>query len=321
VSDLTCAVPARNRIPWDPIILVILAFSALAPILNFLTLEHDTPWTGGSAEQHQKLDPELFKVLTFGHLPAAIDWLWMTCLVDPEQGPAKVGEHPLLYYKLDLATDLDPAFHEVYMTGGNALAIIRNDGSGARDLLVKAESFVQRELSSYPASFVERYWHNHWDIEVLLAYVYLFELNDMTNSAAAFRRAAQHPGAPAYVRRLDARLAKPGGEYEVGLKLINFMLTSAADPVLREELERKRQLLFVSQYLFGLNQSFLAYLKTQPSYLNRHNLSRGEMQALWKQFLQVSRTQEQDPWGGRLELTDTGKIDTSTPHGKVFGLE
>jgi hypothetical protein len=272
-------------------------------------------------ENSRKLEPHLFEVLTFGHLPIAIDWLWIQCMLDPSIEPVKAGEHPQLFYNLDLVTDLDPYHFNAYEAGANLLAVVRNDGIGARDLLLKAQRVVQSRPSESEESLREKYWGKTWKISVLLGYVYLFELNDMPHAAQAFVQAAQQSGAPPYLENLAKRLQKPGGQYEVGIRLVNAMLLSANDPRLQEELEKKRMNLSIGYFLYEMNHTFAEFLKQRPGYLKEGERSKEKKKSYWKQFLEARYGKENDPWGGILSLDPRGNVVSSTPHDSVFGLE
>jgi hypothetical protein len=273
------------------------------------------------AERSYKIEPKLFETFSFGNLTSAIDWLWMNCIMDDSVEHVQPGKHPQLFFDLDLLTDLDPAYKDAYIAGANILSVVRNDGPGARDLLLKGEKFIQNSLNNYSPLFKEQYWNDPWALSTLLAYVYLFEINDMPHAAEAFRRAALHENAPPYITRLEKKLQKPGGEYEVGLKLLNFLLLSAKDVRIRTELEKKRYNLFIGQYIFDLNYSFREFLKTQPHYSGTSSVSISQLESHWKAFKKVNQVAEQDPWGGRLYLAESGRVKSTTPHDSVFGLE
>lgn len=190
---------------WVVLLLIVAEMS-----FNIRMRAIDSAWVEPPAERKGKIDPGLFSAITFGNIAAAIDWLWIQFLLDPAISHVSQGEHPAIFYDLDLLTDLDPMFHLAYFAGGNFLAVIRDDGSGARDILEKGERFRHEELPKYSEEFQNRFWSQDWDIPVTLAYVYLFELNDMPKSANEFREAAKLEGVPGYVRLLDARLNKAG---------------------------------------------------------------------------------------------------------------
>jgi hypothetical protein len=274
-----------------------------------------------SSEKAFKSDPTLSKVLSFGHIGVVIDWIWLNCLLDTSPSKVPAGTHPQLYFDLDLLTDLDPAFSEAYVVGANLLAIVRNDVRGARDLLLKGDQFRRKDLEEFGEKFREQFWGSAWNISLLLAYVYLFELNDMPHAADAFRQAAASPNAPDYVVRLDKRLQRPGGEYEVGLRLLNFMINTTADHSARAELEKKKLSLFIGQYLFEINHGFQTYLSAQSGYRALRFLTPQQMNIYWKEFKKESQIPDRDPWGGRIYMNPSGKVASTTPYSSVFGLE
>lgn len=305
---------------WTAVI-AIFGFLALQTVLEHQLRLRATPTYEPVSEDSARWHPKLFEILSFGHLPLAVDWLWMKTLQDPAITPVGPHAHPRAYYDLNLATDLDPAYFEVYTAGANLLAVIRSDGAGARDLLLKGRRFLEHELPRYQEEFKLRHWGSSWNIPLLLAYVYLFELNDMPHAAEAFQQAAELPRAPTYLQSLSARLSKPGGSYEVGIRLLNFMISGQEVEALRLPLEEKRNSLIVGQYLFHLNDGFLSYLKANSKYRQSDRVSRTEMETYWRHFQRDQRLPSQDPWGGRLSVSENGRIVTTTVHKTVFGLE
>ena len=291
--------------------------------LNWLTARLDPPFVEPS-EQFENTgikNAKVFQFFTFGHLPSAVDWIWIMILEDPTLTPVPAGRHPQIYYNLMLATDLDPSFFEAYQAGGNILSVIRDDSEGARDLLLKGLAFANNELPNYPSKFAENYWRYKWELPLLLGYIYLFELNDMPSAARYFQAASRVEGAPYYLNHLRERLLSPGGQYEVGLKLLNFLISTTAekDKKLKEGLESKRSSLFVNQFLFRLREDFARFLRERIKEKKEYTAFDRIQQ--WERFRINNGIPAKDPWGGELKMTDAGEIITSTPHQKVFGLE
>jgi hypothetical protein len=266
------------------------------------------------AETAHRWDPRLFKMISFGHLPTAIDWMWIQILLDSNISHVAKGTHPAVFYTLDLITDLDPINYSAYRAGANLLAVIRDDGPGARDILEKGERFRKEKLASYPAKLQENYWQYSWGIPYLLAYVYMFELQDIPHAAVAFREAALLPGSPPFLQSVLKRLQSPGGEYEVGLRLLNHMIQGEKNEDAKEELIKKRNSLVVGQFLFDLNHSFQNFLQVRSRVP-------GSIQSKFEAYLKSTSYSSRDPWGGVLSVTQEGRIVTSTPHNKVFGLD
>jgi hypothetical protein len=260
-------------------------------------------------------NPELYRVLSFGQLPSTVDWLWISSLTKTDIIRMNHGRHSKFFYDVDTMTDLDPLFAEVYIASANLLAVVQNDGKGAQIILDKGEKFRKEVLPRLPESYRKDYWLHPWQVPLLLAYVHLFELNDMPSGAIYFREAAALPGAPEYLANLAQRLERPGGEYEVGLKLINFMITrNTDDPLVKASLEKKRGDLFVGQYLYELTLSFAAF---------RSKHSALSVLGAWDAFRKESKLSVVDPWGGTLSVAvgEGDKVVSTTPHAKVFGLE
>lgn len=284
----------------------------------------ESTWVEPPYEKSMAWDPAVFKALTFGHWPVAVDWLWIRGMGDPAISRLPKGQHPAVFHDLDLITELDPLFYWAYVAGGNYLAVIRDDTEGALHLIQKGERFRKGELDSYPEEFRQRYWSGAWNLPVLLAYLHLFEFDNLPDAAQAFGEAARSPGAPDYLKRLDERLRAPGGQYEVGLKLLNFLISGAVesgDARARERLEKKRSSLYLSQYLDHLNRSFVEYLKAIPQYRSKTEISQRQMELYWAQFRREQGVASTDPWGGKLHIDEHGEVNSTTPRQRVFGLD
>ena len=265
------------------------------------------------SEERRKMDPILFKTLTFGQLPAALDWWFLISLQDSDVVKVAPGTHPELYYGLELVSDLDPLYFEVYQAGANLLSVVRGDGTGARDLLIKGDAFVKNGLQNHSTKFIEQYWPNAWNISMLLGYVYLFQLDDLPHAAEAFRHSSQLPNAPPYLAQLHQRLSKFGGPYEAGLRLIDFMISGASDERVRDRLSKRKSNLSVNYEIFKLNHLF-------KEFRTRRSTTHEALEDSWKEFLAKSKMTSQDPWGGEYSIDPNGKVATTTPHETVFGL-
>ena len=231
------------------------------------------------------------------------------------------GQHPILFYRFDLASELDPAFLALYTSGANLLTVVRGDAIGAEKLLLKGHDFIHQKLHTYPDTFRNRFWTKAWNIPMLLGYIYLFELDNLPEAARYFREAGSMPGVPAYLTGLAERLSKQGGEYEVGLRLLAAMANMASDEKVKKGLENKRKSLFVSHYLFELNNSFTAFLNGLAGYKKSMNISMSKMRAYFDGFIKAHNSSFFDPFGGKLFLDRSGRIQSSTPRGRVLGLE
>lgn len=286
--------------------------------LNLQLRQQASAWVEPPPERLIKLDPRIARILSTGHLPAVVDWLWMKGLQDDAVFHVTPGNHPPAYFDFDLATDLDPAFQEIYLAGGNLLAVIRDDKTGARDLLLKADRFFTENLSTYPKEFQDSYWGNSWGIYLTLAYVYLFELEDVPQAAVAVAKAAELPGSPEYLDQLANRLKTPHGQFEVALRILNFMIEKSNQQRPTERLVAKRQNVLVAKFLYELRADYQAYLNAMPQ--DRARTQVEYKKHWWRVFLGARGTGNTDPWGGRIYLTEEGSVETTTPREPAFGL-
>jgi hypothetical protein len=306
----------ENWHDWLRLFLGLLILAGLQLLLTMQLRIRFEPAAYNSPHPVERIDPSLFRAMSFGQLPAAIDWVFLKCLQDSTLEHVNKGEHLQIYYDLDVLTDLDNRFYAVYTIGANLLAIVHDDGPGALALLLKGEKFRLNELKNYPESFRETYWSQEWQIPLILAYTYLFELDDLPKAAAAYEEAAAFPAAPEYLRGLVKDFHSKDGQYLVGLRLLDFMIHGQKnDELAREKLERKKASLEVLQYLSDINGRFQAFLSKKKS------SATVEKSKLWRDFLIDNRVSEIDPWNGALSLDPKGKIVTTTEHEKVFGME
>jgi hypothetical protein len=277
--------------------------------------ETDVSWVEMPWSQLEKWNPILYRTMSFGHLPAAVDWLWMRSLQDPSYSHVPAGVHPPAFYDLDLATDLDPAYYEAYVDGALHLVVVRDDDRGAETLLLKANEFRTKEMSQYGAEFVSQFWSEHWQVPIILGYVYLLEITDLPKAAEMFLEAGKHDNVPIYVKSIAERLKKPGGIYEVAYRVVNTLIVGTKDDRLKEQFAKKRDSIKVLSFLDTVERSFYAALKSEPA-----SLPKERVQKSWKNFLAINPHIAVDPFGGRLSLGDDGRVTTTTKYDKVFNL-
>lgn len=305
-----------------PILAVILATQSA---LNVWLRARDVAWvplpTQAPGKEEKRTDARTVKALSFGHWPSVVDWLWIQALQDPSLQPVAEGEQASIAPLLQLATDLDPAFFNGLYHGSILLSIVRSDGLSARDLLLKGEHFRSTELPGYPASFQDDEWRGAAGIPMLLGYVYLYDLEDLPAAAQFYRTAAAQPDAPVYLKQLSQRLRTREGQYESGIKFLTQMSSSEKDPELRARILKRRDDLYLGLYLHELNQSFRQFLHRLPHYQSLSRVPAKDLNKFWMLYRKKFRVAKRDPFGGELQLDESGRIKSSTHRTKVFGLE
>jgi hypothetical protein len=278
-------------------------------------------WVQRPREDEGRISPAAVKLLSFGQAPVVTDWLWIRFLVDPSIAHAQKGVRAAVFRDLDLATDLDSKFFEAYIYGANILTVIRDDNEGAHALLSKAQTFRKQKLSQLPDAFREEFWSDEFAIPLTLAYVYIYELDDLPRGAEAFKEAAQLPKAPAYLQSLVEKLKTTEGQIEVGLGYTGFLAEMfKSNPEALERLERRKRGLVAFQYLYGLNKGYLSFLKNHPRYRASVSPTDDELLRYFREYLAKIGNPGRDPWGGVLSLNSEGKIISTTEY-QAFGMK
>lgn len=291
-------------------IILFLGFYGTTEVGNWLRT-HQPAFVEPPVARQKIADPLIYRLVSFGQIPLVVDAMLLRFLLEDQSiSFVAKGAHPPSFYDLNLATDLDPGFFDLYFTGANYLAVIRNDGQGARDLLLKAEKFRLEVLPDQPSAFKRRYWSREFSIPFLLAYVYLFELNDIQKASEYFIKASEIERSPPYLKHLAKRFRAPGGMYEVGLELVKNLLEGEKTEAGRQTLMDKYQRLSLQFRMWKLNEDFKNFAQVRrikPS------------QATFLTFLKQNGISEQDPMGGRIYFSET--VKTERQFEKVLGLQ
>ncbi len=287
-------------------IFALLAAVAIAFVSLSIARSTDVAWVEPPRESPGKWNPALFKAFTSGQTASAIDALVLRFVTDPAYAQVQAGHHAAAFYDLDLATDLDPAFFELYIQGAGFLSVIRNDVDGAVELLEKGRRFLDHQLPEMPEEFRERVWSRPWSLMMMLGYVRLFEKQDLPAAREAFHAATKYPGCPPFVRSLVSRFEEPGRLPENGIRILEIQLASVKDERIREELLKHRRDLETVIFLRELNIDFVSI--------------RPKTQTGLESFLSKRGLTASDPQGGRLFLDENGRIRSSTPLRHTLGI-
>lgn len=215
------------------------------------------------------------------------DASWLQFLVGP--GDRAVAPH-WQRARILRAIDSDPLVFEYYSAGAALLAVVHSDARGASAVIEKGIRLLETRLTGLSGDFKNRFWPRPWSLYITQAYVELFELDRLDSAAVAFVKAAESPGAPAYLSRLARQLSSPRGKWEVAERLLHFQLLGAATDDERTGLTRKLHSFRVLRFL-------------------------EEVQAM-----APAQRPKVDPWGGRLSVSIDGELTTTTPHQPVLGL-
>ena len=75
---------------WELLAIVLSVIALVSLGLRLRKL--DSVWVEPPDESSAKWEPTVFKSLTFGHWPAAIDWLWIQTIVDSFDRSCRAGD-------------------------------------------------------------------------------------------------------------------------------------------------------------------------------------------------------------------------------------
>lgn len=260
--------------------------------------------------------PDLYRMLSFGQIPSSVDWLLIRFLTDTNL--SKIDNktdktETELSRVLNLATEIDPAFFSLYTAGSNFLAVARNDRFGALRLILKGDRFLRERYPNYPEKFRETHWGSPWRIRMILGYIYLVEFQDMKNASEVYRELGEMRDVPVFIKSLAASTQTVEGQFRVAINTLEVIRAwYREDPVMLEELTRKRGYLLLGRALYEWNRDFpkvTANRKGEP------------LAERFARFRIERKIPDRDAFGGKIFLTETGLIDTETKGATIFGID
>lgn len=294
------------------------SFSAIASagflfLISFMlqkdiALERPHPSLEAQDDVGYTWNPNLFRIVSFGHATVAVDWLMIKFVTTEEWQHVKPGRRARQYYDLDLSTDVDPAFFTLYTAGANFLTVARNDSESAYQIISKGDVFRRSSLhQSYPISFIDRYWASEWRIPLVKIYIELFEMNNLEAASRTLAGMDNIPGAPEYLKSLSQRLSDPVRRFEVADRIIDQNIKIALSEREREVWLKKRRDLSIAWFLATVNRVFSLYRKSDRNVKQR-----------WQRFIQENPKLARDPVGGRVFLNSRGMLDSDSERKFTF---
>jgi hypothetical protein len=199
--------------------------------------------------------PEVARRAVPGYQGLAADVYWIRALQHFGQEhlspPSHVRTYALLYPLLDLTTTLDPYFSIAYRFGAIFLGEPYPGGPGRPDLAV---ALLQKGLAAQPAK---------WQYMQDLGFVYYWHLRDYQTAASWFRRASQVPGAPSWLRPLEAVTLAQGGHRSASRTLWQ-QLAQSEEPWLRDSATLRLAQLDAMDTIDALHAPVEAFRRQHP---------------------------------------------------------
>ena len=146
----------------------------------------------------------------------------------PAAGASRgAGAYALLYPLLDLTTSLDPRFNIAYRFGAVFLSEPHPGGAGRPDLAI---ALLQKGLRARP---------DKWEYMQDIGFVHYWYDRDYRAAADAFKKAAEVPGAPWWLRSLAATTLAKGGDRQSSRLMWEAIRQSAEVDWQRNDAERR----------------------------------------------------------------------------------
>jgi tetratricopeptide (TPR) repeat protein len=195
-----------------------------------------------------------------------------------------------LYSLLDIATTLDPRFNIAYRFGAIFLAAQYPEGPGRPDLAV---ALLEKGLRTSPEKW--QYWHD-------IGFVHYWNSHDYRKASDAFRRGADLPGAPWWLRSLAATTLVKGGDREISRLLWRQLAETAENEDARHAANIKLMQL-----------EAIGQIERLQSVVDAVAVRTKEPVTSWRNLLRLGaiRAVPRDPTGIEYDLQPSGRVTVS----------
>jgi hypothetical protein len=166
-------------------------------------------------------DNTFLKFSSFGHHRFIADLLWITTLIESDLEHYKKDDlNSWMYLRFNTITDLDEKRYYPYSFGARYLSIIKDDLKGAEKIFLKGLEHFQ----------------NDYQLNYNLAFLYIFEKNEVDKSVPFLERIKDHPKAPPFITSL---LSKAKVQAGFDLKEVYLAVKSRFDEARDERVKAK----------------------------------------------------------------------------------
>lgn len=170
---------------------------------------------------------ELLLAFGSGFRQMLADYYWIQTTAQMGKAATRY-EYRDIYWYADMATDLDPNFHYVYVFGATAMTY--NLG---REVWVNTEEstrLIRKGLDQFP---------NDVYLRMILAYNLSYYHRRPLEAARLLEETSRLPGAPSYLPALATRLYAQGGSFDSGIAVAQQLARNARDEETRKLFERR----------------------------------------------------------------------------------
>jgi hypothetical protein len=176
--------------------------------------------------------PEVMRRLSLSFSAIVADVYWIRAVQyygARRRAGSPEDRYEKLYPLLDIATSLDTRFNTAYRFGAVFLSEPFPGGAGRPDLAI---ALLEKGFRLNPHR-----WHYLYDI----AFVHYWIYEDFLAASKWFRKAAEVPGAPFWVRTMAGVTATLGGNRQASRELFRLQLENAENDWVRESAIRRLQ--------------------------------------------------------------------------------
>lgn len=169
--------------------------------------------------------PGVLQRLALSYDALVADLYWIRTI--QHYGGVRLSENPVKRYDLllpllDLTTSLDPHFRAAYLYGAIFLAEPEPSGAGRPHDAVR---LLEKAMRAQP---------DNWVFAQQAGFVNYWYLRDFTGAAQWFGRAAEMPGAPEWLKPLEAVTLTQGGDRATSRRLWTSILQDSDSDLLQE---------------------------------------------------------------------------------------
>jgi len=303
--------------PKSPLIVAVVVVLLLGSLTIWLQAARDRLPLPTTTQEELYLSQRATGRVVFAHRTLASDLYWIRAVqyfggntriaqrraLDPLEPPPSLAAEPpvsfeLLYPLLDITTTLDPQFNIAYRFGAVFLSEPYPHGPGRPDLAI---ALLEKGLKTSSEKW--QYWHD-------IGFVYYWNVHDYLKASAAFRRGADLPGAPWWLRSMAATMLAKGGDRNTSRLLWRQLYETANNDYARNAARIKLMQLKAIDDIESLQKA-----------IDGFNQRRGARVTAWNELLAVGalRAVPRDPSGMPYRLTADSRVELS-PDSPLFPL-
>src|SRR5690606_23615699 len=174
----------------------------------------------------------ILRFLSSSHHTSAADLYWLKLVQYVGTEAALQAGWPDLEALADLVTTLDPKYGYAYQASGVLLATVGR--------IESSNEILDRGMDEVP---------DRWQPPFYAAFNRWYHEGKFREAGELMLRASRLPGRPPFVSELASRLYASSGSLDDGIALLDLMIANTEDPLLRDDLVRRREDLVIEKML------------------------------------------------------------------------